>query len=159
MKSRKLLVPDLADRAAFAYDERGQYAFTSGYGISFVPEVTESPLYELGLLNSSVLNFYLRRISTPMRGGFFRYFTQFLEQLPIRTIEFSDVSDRTRHDRMVDLVGSMLDLHQRLASENLAQVKTALQRQIDATDRQIDLLVYELYGLTDAEICTVEETA
>jgi len=25
--------------------------------------------------------------------------------------------------------------------------KTAIQRQIDATDRQIDLLVYELYGL------------
>ena len=31
-----------------------------------------------------------------------------------------------------------------------------LQRQIDATDRQIDRLVYELYGLTDAEIQIVE---
>lgn len=31
-----------------------------------------------------------------------------------------------------------------------------LQRQIDATDRQIDLLVYELYGLTDEEIKIVE---
>lgn len=33
----------------------------------------------------------------------------------------------------------------------------ALQAQIDATDRQIDQLVYELYGLTDAEIRIVEE--
>ena len=32
-----------------------------------------------------------------------------------------------------------------------------LQRQIDATDRQIDQLVYELYGLTDDEIKIVEE--
>jgi hypothetical protein len=31
-----------------------------------------------------------------------------------------------------------------------------LQRQIDATDRQMDRLVYELYGLTDAEIQIVE---
>ena len=31
-------------------------------------------------------------------------------------------------------------------------VKTVLQRQIEATDRQIDALVYELYGLTDDEI-------
>ncbi|HEY7307895.1 MAG TPA: hypothetical protein VH643_00910 [Gemmataceae bacterium] len=31
-----------------------------------------------------------------------------------------------------------------------------LKRQIDATDRQIDQLVYELYGLTDAEIKIVE---
>ena len=34
---------------------------------------------------------------------------------------------------------------------------TATQRQIDATDRQIDRLVYELYELTDDEIRIVEE--
>jgi transketolase N-terminal domain/subunit len=32
-----------------------------------------------------------------------------------------------------------------------------IQRQIDATDRQIDRLVYELYELTDDEIKIVEE--
>ena len=32
-----------------------------------------------------------------------------------------------------------------------------LQGQIDATDRQIDRLVYELYGLTEEEIGIVEE--
>jgi ClpP class serine protease len=35
--------------------------------------------------------------------------------------------------------------------------KTALQRQIEATDRHIDQRVYELYGLSDEEIRTVEE--
>ena len=34
--------------------------------------------------------------------------------------------------------------------------KTVLQNQIDATDRQIDRLVYELYGLTAEEIRIVE---
>jgi len=34
--------------------------------------------------------------------------------------------------------------------------KNVLQRQIDATDRQIDQLVYELYGLSDKEIAIVE---
>jgi predicted nucleic acid-binding Zn-ribbon protein len=34
--------------------------------------------------------------------------------------------------------------------------RTALQRQIDATDRQIDQLAYELYGLTQEEIRIVE---
>jgi hypothetical protein len=37
-----------------------------------------------------------------------------------------------------------------------AQEKTALQRQIEATDRQIDQLVYQLYELTEAEIAIVE---
>jgi hypothetical protein len=35
--------------------------------------------------------------------------------------------------------------------------KTAIQRQIDATDARIDRLVYELYGLTEEEIRIVEE--
>ncbi len=34
--------------------------------------------------------------------------------------------------------------------------KTAIQRQIDVTDRQIDNLVHELYDLTDDEIRIVE---
>lgn len=32
----------------------------------------------------------------------------------------------------------------------------ALQNQIDATDKQIDALVYELYGLTEEEVKVVE---
>ena len=35
--------------------------------------------------------------------------------------------------------------------------KSLIHRQIDATDKQIDQLVYELYGLTDEEIRIVEE--
>jgi hypothetical protein len=55
------------------------------------------------------------------------------------------------------LVQRMLDLHKRLPLAKTAHEKTALQRQIDATDRQIDKLVYELYDLTDDEIRIVEE--
>lgn len=156
MRCPKLLVPDIADRAAFAYDNEGQYAFTSGYAIT-LRTAKESPHYLLGVLNSAVLNFYLRRISTPMRGGFFRYFTQFIEQLPIRTIDFTNPADAARHDRMVSLVTEMLDLHARLAAEGVPHEKAGLQRRIDQTDRQIDRLVYELYGLTEEEIEVVEE--
>ena len=35
--------------------------------------------------------------------------------------------------------------------------KELLQRQIDASDRKIDALVYKLYGLTAKEIKIVEE--
>ena len=39
-----------------------------------------------------------------------------------------------------------------------AHEKTILQRQIDATVKQIDQLVYELYGLTEEEINIVESS-
>jgi len=146
----------LQDKASFALDNLGQYAFTSGYGITLADTTQESPKYILGLLNSKVLDFYLKQISTTMRGGFFRYFTQFIEQLPICTINFSNRADKARHDQLVALVERILDLNKRLASSKTPQEQTGYQRQIAATDGEIDRLVYELYGLTEEEIAIVE---
>ena len=156
MKSPKILVPDIADRASYALDEDGEYAFTSGYGITLAPTTKESPKYVLGLLNSRVLDFYLKRVSTTMRGGFFRYFTQFIERLPIRAIDFHDAVERAAHDRMIRLVDSMLAMHKQYVSARSEMQRGAVRRQIDATDREIDRLVYDLYGLTKEEIVIVE---
>ena len=51
----------------------------------------------------------------------------------------------------------MLDRHARLATVKTAHERTTLERRIESTDREIDRLVYELYGLTDEEIALVEE--
>lgn len=50
----------------------------------------------------------------------------------------------------------MLMLHKQLAAAKTPHEQNNLKRQIDATDQQIDKLVYELYGLTDGEIKIVE---
>jgi len=47
----------------------------------------------------------------------------------------------------------------RLHSTESASEREIYQRQINATDRQIENLVYELYGLTDEEIKIVEENS
>jgi hypothetical protein len=57
---------------------------------------------------------------------------------------------------MVKLVDSMLRLHKQIAAAKSAAQKTIFQRQIDATDAEIDALVYDLYGLTAEEIALVE---
>jgi hypothetical protein len=59
---------------------------------------------------------------------------------------------------MVKLVEQMLALHRRLAAARTPQEKSALERQIAATETQIDRLVYDLYGLTEDEIGIVEGT-
>ena len=59
---------------------------------------------------------------------------------------------------MVKLVESMLDLHKKLHESKIPDEKVRIQRQIDSTDRQIDRLVYDLYGLTDEEIAIVENS-
>jgi len=51
----------------------------------------------------------------------------------------------------------MLSLHQSLAAAQAPADKESLQRQITATDHQIDALVYGLYSLTPDEIKIVEQ--
>jgi len=51
----------------------------------------------------------------------------------------------------------MLELKKKLADTKAGHEKTLLKRQIEATDRQIDQFVYELYDLTEDEIKIVEE--
>jgi hypothetical protein len=51
----------------------------------------------------------------------------------------------------------MLLLHKQLAAGKSAAQKSVLQRQIGATDEEIDRVVYDLYGLTAEEIAIVEE--
>ena len=50
----------------------------------------------------------------------------------------------------------MLDLHARLVAAKSPPEQHLLRTQIDATDRQIDRLVYELYGLSEQEIGLME---
>ncbi len=51
----------------------------------------------------------------------------------------------------------MLGLHERLAEGRIERERRVIQHQIEATDKQIDQLVYELYDLTEEEIAIVEE--
>jgi len=81
-----------------------------------------------------------------------------LFRLPIRTIDFAVEADAAHHNHMVSLVDSMLSLNKQLHEARTPHEQTSLQRQIEATDRQIDALVYELYGLTEEEIKIVEGT-
>ena len=45
----------------------------------------------------------------------------------------------------------MLMLYEKLAAATIPADRELYQRQIEGTDRQIDALVYELYGLTEQE--------
>ncbi len=53
-------------------------------------------------------------------------------------------------------VGRIPALNERLAAAKTPHDKEVLQRQIDATDRGIDRLVYDLYDLTEDEVRIIE---
>ncbi len=114
--------------------------------------------YFLGILNSKLLQSVFQLQNPQMVGKVFAEIKViYVERLPIHIINFDRPEDKARHDSMVGLVEQMLALNKQLAVAKTAHEKTALQRQIDATDNRIDNLVYDLYGLSDEEIKIVEQ--
>ena len=81
---------------------------------------------------------------------------QYLEQLPIRTLDLANGGERERHDHIVRLVEQMLQAKERLVSAKTDAETHRLEIQCQSSDRQIDQAVYELYGLTEEEIKIVE---
>ena len=149
----KIIYPDIATTCRFALDRDGYFSSNTTY---FIPS---DDLYLLGILNSMLGQFYFSEVCAGLEGGgttYLRFFGQYLEGFPVHTINFSDPLDKARHDKMVALVEQMLDLHKRLKAAKTPHDKTQLQRRIDTTDKQIDQLVYELYGLAEEEIRIVE---
>ena len=51
-------------------------------------------------MNSRLLDFYLKKVSTNFHGGYFAANKQYIEQLPISPINFSDKSDKAKHDKI-----------------------------------------------------------
>ena len=146
----KIVVPAIVRSASYALDTEGYYSNDK------TSIIVTGDLYLLGLPNSKVIDFVMHSISSTKRGGYFEYKPMYLEQIPIRTIDRSDPDDTARHDKMIALVERMLEVHKKLADASIPTDRELYERQIEATDRRIDELVYELYELTEEEIAIVE---
>ncbi|MBI5058810.1 hypothetical protein HZB60_03380 [candidate division KSB1 bacterium] len=150
----KIVYPEIAMESRFAFDDEQLYSNKTTF---IIPR--KDP-YLLGLLNSKLMWLFLMRLCSVLgdadkRGRLLQQ-RIYIEQLPIRTIDLKDKADKSRHDRMVKLVETMLELNRRLPETKSPVEQEKLARRIAATDREIDVLVYELYGLSEAEIRLVE---
>ena len=119
--------------------------------------IRHSSLYLLAVLNSRLSAFILRVTAHEIPDKKKTQVWERIAALPIYTTDFDKPDDKARHDRMVTLVTGMLDLHKHLSYAKTDREKRLITQEIESTDRQIDSLVYGLYGLTADEIAVVEE--
>lgn len=146
----KIIVPTIVKAASYFLDRDGFYSNDK------TTIIVSDDMYLYGLLNSKVLDFVMHQISATRRGGYFEYKPMYLAQLPIRAIDFDNPDDVEMHDDMVKLVDEMLDMHRQLAGLSLVK-RGVIEALIERTDREIDALVYRLYGLTEDEVAVVEK--
>jgi len=154
-RDRKLIIAGMSRRLEVALDDCRGVAL--GVSVYAVAEMTDDARYLLGLLNSALLShlFRIRFQAKHLSGGFLAINKGQLARLPIRVIDFAVAEERRKHDKIVGLAQRMTML---VRQRDNAGANMALERRIAAADSEIDRLVYELYGLTDDEICIVEDS-
>ena len=129
---------------------------SGGFSLTISQACPLSHKYVLGLLNSRLLFWKLRHLSNVFRGGWITCTKQYFGELPIRMIDFSDPHEKATHDRLVRLVEQITEAKAKLAASHTDRDTNYYERKSADLDAQIESIVYELYGLTDEEISTVE---
>lgn len=122
----------------------------------FIAKPNSNCLYNLrfilGILNSALMSFYFKTKNDETDSIFPKVKIENFKQFPIAQTYNSDA----KYNQMIQIVESMLESQKQLQAAKSDSDKKLIQQKIDAIDKQIDRLVYELYGLTEDEIRIVE---
>lgn len=203
---RKIVFPGETKEHKFGIDTNG-----SGYSGARVFSVTLNNYDDtnfdieslLGILNSSLIQFFLHSTAPVKQGGYYSYSSTVVSQVPMPPVITSQLTEIVKkimavHAQMInheinfihllqakfsldkpstklqnwpslDFKGFLGELSKAKVKLSLAEEAEwmayfneqkakaqALQADIDRLDREIDVLVYELYGLTEEEIRIVE---
>ncbi|MEB3120511.1 MAG: TaqI-like C-terminal specificity domain-containing protein [Snowella sp.] len=129
--SSKIIYPDIAQKAEFAYDLNNMYLANTLY---LIP--TEQK-WLLGVLNCSLTFWFYTQLSPQIRGGFVRFIAQYVSQIPIPN------ASEEQKQTIETLVQKCLEAK----GQNCQQ-----------WEKEIDQIVYQLYDLTPAEIALIEKS-
>jgi type I restriction-modification system DNA methylase subunit len=147
-EKEKIVWQHVSGRYEFAYVPAGIYLNNALFMITGKPYVLK---YMLGILNSKFADYLLLLFTNLTSLGRYAYGAKDkIEQLPIPPI-----TPQNQHlaDQIVQRVNQILFLTQSSDFED-SQEK---QEKVKELEREIDQLVYKLYGLTEEEIRVVEE--
>jgi hypothetical protein len=155
-EQERIVGPEISQGCNFTIVPGGIFHNTQVY--SYVPSDNrkECALYWLGILNSKVLWWFLTQTGTVLRGGYFRFKTNYLRPFPVPIIDYGNKAEKDAHDRIVSSVEKILSLHMQRATVKTPGEQTVLTRLITATNVQIEREVYALYRLTSEEVNLVE---
>ena len=156
-ESPKVVCIRMAERPSFVAVQTPLYVpYTA---IAFLPKPGEKTSIEFvcALLNSRLLwkwfNHHAKRRGIGLEIG-----NDVLSKVPIKGVDFSIKKQTDCHDRISEQSRNMHALTLKLSNVKTSHDRTALERQFTSTDREIDRLVYEFYGLSKEEVQIVEES-
>lgn len=137
----KIMWAEIALRGQFVLEPGVLYLDTTAF---FIPS---EDLALLGIMNSKLFTFLFARLSSSIRGGYFRWKRVYMERMPI-------LYDKKQSAAIAAQVQTLLELNRELESATGLRA-TQLQDRIAHVEGKVDWLVFGLYGLSEGEVGVV----
>jgi type I restriction-modification system DNA methylase subunit len=150
----KILIRQTGDLLTATLDTNAIYCMDT---VHFIYESQYDFKFLLGLINSKFLNKYHQLLVPESGKAFAEVKISNLQQLPIPLPPGPNAKYSRCQSQIVLKVEAMLEAKRQLAKAKTDKDKAYYESKCAALDRQIDGVVYELYGLTAEEIQIVEQ--
>ena len=148
-KQPKIVQPDLAEEVRFHLDSDGVFTTNTAY---FIPD---EDCFILALLNSQLINFFLASTSAEYRGGYMRLFGQYVENIPIRDVDFTTPEDE-REQHVEALIRDYEAARRSDAPPGDTAVLDAVEDHLSADPEQADV-VHDLLAHLAREMTRLKE--
>jgi adenine-specific DNA-methyltransferase len=109
----------------------------------------------LGILNSKLTKFILKQICDKVQGGFYRLKMIYIERVPIKRPE--SIREKELQKLIENLVAQIIEVKQQLRHVKTDRDRGYLETKCNKLDSEIDIAVYQVYGLTAPEIAIIEK--
>jgi len=134
------------------------FALNTMYNVYF-KEPTEYTLnFLLAIINSKLNQFIWRKTHYDEKKTFPKIKKEAILSISVPVIDFSKSVEKDKHDQITKLVDNLMKLNKQLHDTKLENQCQQIQRTINHTEKKIDELVYELYGLSKNEIEIIENS-
>ena len=112
--------------------------------------------YLLALLHSKLINWYVYRFIFARATITMHFDGKVTNRIPVKALDLANSAERAMHDQIVKAVQEIMASHRQLAAAASPATRMPLERRISELERQLDEWVYQLYGLSAAEIALIE---
>jgi type I restriction-modification system DNA methylase subunit len=149
LSGEHLIWPVLSTSSNYVYDNE-MVVFTGGgngpfYGLEMKSSSRESIFYIQAILNHWLMELLVKNKASAFRGDYYSHGKQFIATLPIYKIDFENPAETAKHDQIVELVRTIMQLKEQAAAAPNAVQRTVFGHSIAAVTKDLNHAVSELY--------------
>lgn len=150
-----LVTPSLALKTNFAMGDGSPFATgTAGVTSATVKGETDEAYFLMAVLNSNLVSNYATARSPVFRGGYRKFSTRYIEDLPIKGLS-GPSADVAAFERLVELSRRRAALAMESDAATNAHTRGLVSREADEVESEIDRKVFELYRLPKADVAAL----